>query len=85
MASFSARIGSVPSISNVGPYKMGQPLYELPGVLHASSGERFLDDLDGIDCQGEIGGDGEHLFVDHRATGVWRGNVVLLRSHAFTL
>ena len=64
MASFSARIGSAPSVSNISSHKAGKLLYEFPGIFCGSSWKRLLDNLDGIDCQGEVGGDGEHLLVD---------------------
>ena len=85
-ASFFTRIGSALSVPNVSPHKVGEPLYKLPGVLSTSSWERLLDNLDGVDCQREIGSDGEHSLVDCRAAGIWRGSVgcVPLRSHAFT-
>jgi len=55
------------STSDVGPHEMGELLYELPGVPRTSSREPFLDDLDGLDSQGKVGGDGDRSFVDDGA------------------
>jgi len=53
--------------SDVSPYEVGELLNELPGISHARPWEPILDDLDNFDRQGEVGGDGEHLFVSERA------------------
>ena len=84
MASFLARTLVPLAIPDVFSYEACELLYEFPSILCTSSWERFLDNLNGVDCQGEVGGDGEHPFVDRRGVGVWRGNVwrALLRSHA---
>jgi len=74
-ASLFARIASASLVPDVGSYEAGEPLYELPGILRAGSWECFLDDLDGIDGQREVGGNGEYLLVDRRAVGVWGRNV----------
>ena len=86
MVKLFARVGSAVSTSDVLSYKAGEPLYELPGILHTSSWECFLDDLDGVDGQGEVGGDCEYSLVDRRSAGVWGRDVLFvpLRSHAFT-
>jgi len=57
------RVRVVLPTSDVGPYEMGELLYELPGVSRARPWEPLLDDLDGFDSQGKIGGDPEYLLV----------------------
>ena len=77
----------VPSVLDVSSYEVCKLLYELPGIFCTRSREPLLDDLNGVNGQGEVGGDGEYLFVDCRAARVWRGNLsrLLARSHVFIL
>src|SRR5712671_2746912 len=66
---------------------MRELLYKLPGVSCTCPWEPFLDDLYGLDSQGEVGGDGDCLLVGDGATRVWgKGALRLLaRSHVLTL
>jgi len=74
------------SIPDVSSYKVRELLYELPGVSCACSREPLLDDLDGLDGQGEVGGDSNRLFVGDGATRIGRKGALRLpaRGHAFT-
>ena len=58
-----------PSVADVGLYEVCELLYELPSFFCAHTWESFLNKLDGVDSQGEIGGDGEHLFIDGPMVG----------------
>ena len=75
------------SAPNIPPYEVCELLYELPGISGVRSWKPLLDDLDGLNGQGKVGGDGEYLFVDRRAARVWRRGVprLLVRSHVFIL
>src|SRR5712671_863763 len=75
------------SASDVSPYEVGELLNELPGVSCACPWEPLLDDLDGFDSQGEVGGDREHLFINGWMARIWGKGALraLARSHAFIL
>jgi len=45
---------------------MGELLYELPSVPGVCPREPLLNDSNGFDGQGEVRGDGEHLFIGDR-------------------
>src|SRR5712671_5079306 len=66
---------------------MGELLYELPGVPGTCPWEPLLDDLNGLNGQGKVGGDSEYLFVAGGTMRIWReGDLGLsARSHALIL
>jgi len=66
---------------------VGELLDELPCISCACPWEPLLDDLDGFNGQGEVGGHSEYLFIDGGTTRVSREGFLrlLARSHAFTL
>src|SRR5712671_5016171 len=74
-------------IPHVSAHEVCELLYEFPGVSCACPWEPLLDDLNGFNSQGKIGGDGECLLVVSGAARV-RGKGVLrlpARSHVLTL
>ena len=76
-----------PSVPDISSYEVGELLYELPGVACACPWEPFLNDLNGLDGQGEIGGDPKYLFIGGRTARIWRKGALgaLARSHVFIL